>query len=73
MKTLITLLISVAVFSAASNVAAQAKPEGIRARTTPVKVGDTAPDFTLNEINGKPVTLSKLRKPVVLVFYRGYW
>jgi cytochrome oxidase Cu insertion factor (SCO1/SenC/PrrC family) len=33
-----------------------------------------APDFTLNDQNGKPFTLSSLRgSPVVLVFYRGYW
>jgi cytochrome oxidase Cu insertion factor (SCO1/SenC/PrrC family) len=33
-----------------------------------------APDFTLNDQDGKPFTLSSLRgAPVVLVFYRGYW
>ncbi len=35
-----------------------------------LKVGDVAPDFTLQNENGEPVTLSKLRgKNVVLVFY----
>jgi cytochrome oxidase Cu insertion factor (SCO1/SenC/PrrC family) len=40
-----------------------------------VKVGDEAPDFTLEKEAGKPVTLSEYRgkKTVVLVFYRGYW
>ena len=40
-----------------------------------VKVGETAPDFTLMDQDGKPVTLSTYRnqKAVVLVFYRGYW
>jgi len=34
----------------------------------------SAPDFTLNDQNGKPFTLSSLRgSRVVLVFYRGYW
>jgi cytochrome oxidase Cu insertion factor (SCO1/SenC/PrrC family) len=34
----------------------------------------TAPDFTLNDQDGKPFTLSSLRgSRVVLVFYRGYW
>ena len=44
-------------------------------RSTPVKVGDTAPDFTLEDQNGQKVTLSESRgkSPVVLVFYRGYW
>lgn len=40
-----------------------------------VAVGDAAPDFTLEDQNGKRVTLSDARgkNPVVLVFYRGYW
>lgn len=40
-----------------------------------VKVGAVAPDFTLEDVDGRPVTLSSLRgrKKVVLVFYRGYW
>lgn len=33
-----------------------------------------APDFTLNDQDGRPFTLASLRgSPVVLVFYRGYW
>lgn len=40
-----------------------------------LKVGDKAPNFTLNNAKGKAVTLEdKLKKgPVVLVFYRGSW
>jgi peroxiredoxin len=40
-----------------------------------VKVGDEAPDFTLEKEAGKTITLSEYRgqKTVVLVFYRGYW
>jgi len=47
------------------------------------KVGAQAPDFTLPDKDGKPVTLSKLwggdpdvgtqGQWVLLVFYRGYW
>lgn len=34
----------------------------------------TAPDFALNDQDGRPFTLSSLRgSRVVLVFYRGYW
>jgi len=42
---------------------------------TRLKVGDEAPDFTLEDQDAKPVTLSSYRgkKSVVLVFYRGYW
>jgi peroxiredoxin Q/BCP len=37
----------------------------------PLKVGDRAPDFTLPDTDGKPVTLSKLlgEGPVILAFY----
>ena len=40
-----------------------------------VKVGQAAPDFTLEDMEGKGITLSDFRgkKTVVLVFYRGYW
>jgi cytochrome oxidase Cu insertion factor (SCO1/SenC/PrrC family) len=40
-----------------------------------VKVGQPAPDFSLEDADGKATTLSDLRgkKSVVLVFYRGYW
>jgi cytochrome oxidase Cu insertion factor (SCO1/SenC/PrrC family) len=39
------------------------------------KVGQPAPDFTLEDMDGKNITLSDFRgkKTVVLVFYRGYW
>lgn len=40
-----------------------------------VKVGDTAPDFTLENLDGRRISLSDFRnkKNVVLVFYRGQW
>jgi peroxiredoxin len=40
-------------------------------RTETLKVGDTAPDFTLRDQDGEPVTLSSFqgRKNVVLVFH----
>jgi len=38
-------------------------------------VGQPAPDFTLPDSTGRPASLAEYRgkKPVVLVFYRGYW
>lgn len=44
-------------------------------RSSPISVGDIAPDFTLEDQNRNKVTLSDARgkSPVVLVFYRGYW
>ena len=40
-----------------------------------VKVGDTAPDFTLENMDGQKISLSDVyrSKKVVLVFYRGQW
>lgn len=37
----------------------------------PIKIGDRAPDFTLPDTDGRPVTLSKLLEqgPVILAFY----
>ena len=35
-----------------------------------------APDFTLNDANGKPVSLAEMRnanRAVLVIFYRGYW
>ena len=45
------------------------------ARTTPVGIGEMAPDFTLEDERGRRVKLSAARgrMPTVLVFYRGYW
>ena len=50
-----------------------AQAQNAKSRTEPLKVGVVAPDFTLTDQNGKSVTLSKVEKPTVLVFYRGYW
>lgn len=40
-----------------------------------VKAGDRAPDFTLESLDERRVTLSSYQgaKNVVLVFYRGHW
>lgn len=46
---------------------------GITAKA--LKVGDKAPDFTLPNVCGEAVTLSKLlaKGPAVIAFYRGAW
>ena len=47
----------------------------IAQRSTPIALGEIAPDFTLEDQNGNKISLSDARgkSPVVLVFYRGYW
>lgn len=61
--------------SIAGPFAVQAAQPHATMRSTPVATGDTAPDFTLQDQNGRPFTLSSEWKsqPVVLIFYRGYW
>jgi cytochrome oxidase Cu insertion factor (SCO1/SenC/PrrC family) len=44
-----------------------------RAKTEALKVGETAPDFSLVSDAGTTVNLSTYKEPVVLVFYRAYW
>ncbi len=50
-----------------------AAAQNAKSKTEPLAVGGVAPDFTLNDQNGKAVTLSKVGKPTILVFYRAYW
>ncbi|MGB5716490.1 MAG: redoxin domain-containing protein, partial [Gammaproteobacteria bacterium] len=42
---------------------------------TALTVGDIAPDFTLPNVTGQPVSLYEVLKrgPVVVSFYRGGW
>ena len=47
--------------------------QNARAKTDPLKIGETAPDFSLNDENGKPVKLSSTNGTTVVVFYRAYW
>ena len=51
----------------------QLRRSGIMDRV--IKPGTPAPDFTLNDQNGNPVTLSALTAsgPVVMSVFRGFW
>jgi AhpC/TSA family len=50
---------------------------GARVPATPTAlvVGEPPPAFTLPDSAGRPVSLTDYRgtKPVILIFYRGYW
>jgi cytochrome oxidase Cu insertion factor (SCO1/SenC/PrrC family) len=78
MKTLISLALAiwaVAFGVVAITLSTQQPLDQKKVRIAPLKVGEVAPDFTLEDQNGSKVTLSEARRksPVVLVFYRGYW
>jgi len=47
----------------------------VPATPTALHLGERAPDFTLPDATGRPLSLAEYRgrKPVVIVFYRGYW
>jgi cytochrome oxidase Cu insertion factor (SCO1/SenC/PrrC family) len=47
----------------------------LKPRSSPVQVGEMAPNFTLEDQNGQKVALADARTkaPVVLVFYRASW
>ena len=50
--------------------------KGLPSAANAPRSGMQAPDFTLSDVNGKPVALSGLLKnnrAVLLIFYRGYW
>ena len=58
----------------APRLASAADQPAAEKRGAPVPVGEMAPDFTLEDQDGRKRTLSAERgKPVVLVFYRGHW
>ena len=75
---LFALLIFLAALAGAPAIAQLGPKDGGDLRATElgrVKAGQVAPDFTLEDVDGKSVALSDFRgkKSVVLVFYRGYW
>ena len=70
---LFALFCSIALTTVANPFASN--PSDEMKRSSPVSVGEQAPDFTLEDIQGNQVTLSATRGkvPTVVVFYRGYW
>lgn len=71
---LLAAFLSCALVAFATAAADRQAGPGVK-RDTPVAVGDVAPDFALEDQDGRRHTLSAERgkQPVVLVFYRGYW
>ena len=70
----IAAAIAFLITSLSCETAKESPTEGSVPRTTPVQVGEMAPDFTLEDQNNQTVTLSSTRgMPTILVFYRGHW
>lgn len=70
------LAIASPVFGQASPVLGPADGRDLPAVDTGrVRVGDPAPDFTLESLRGGTITLSQFRgkRNVLLMFYRGHW
>lgn len=51
----------------------QEEPTATEAQTTVAAEGQTVPDFTLNDPEGKPFTLSSLRGKYVVLDFWGTW
>lgn len=47
----------------------------LKPRTSPLQVGEVAPNFTLEDQQNQKISLSQARgkTPVVVAFYRGHW
>ncbi len=71
----VTIILVVSLSYAACQRSSESSSEELKPRTSAVQIGDTAPDFTLEDQHNQKVTLSSARGsvPSVLVFYRGYW
>lgn len=74
-KTLLSALLIAGALAAVSVDAADTGTGAVPKRSPPVGVGEVAPDFTLEDQNGRPHPLSAQRgkRPAVLIFYRGHW
>lgn len=76
MNDMRTNLISAAILVGLLSIAALAQGNMMmseRSKTDALKVGETAPDFSLVSDSGKTVTLSSIKGTKVVVFYRAYW
>ena len=74
-KLAAVLLLFLIAFSCSNSKINSGLDAELRPRNEPVKIGEMAPNFTLEDQNGQKVTLSALRgnAPTVLAFYRGNW
>jgi hypothetical protein len=87
-KALSVVLAVIALFPVGLTAFAFVTARKLPGSTAAPQVGERAPDFTLSDTSGKPVSLDQLLAPpsgsssepgtpapkaVLLIFYRGYW
>jgi peroxiredoxin len=70
-KTLLVIVCLALPLASCGNAGEDRKPETPNSAAFGVMTGQRAPDFTLNDLNGTPFTLSALRdkNPVLLIFW----
>lgn len=54
------------------NTSQDGKNSSSEPQKTELKVGDTAPDFTVTDVNGQTFSLSSQSKPVAIFFFAGW-
>ena len=80
-KTILSMMLAIVAMSGcADNSKKQAEAENTQSQdisltsdSSPITSNDEAPDFTLNDLNGKPLTLSSLRGKYVILDFWGSW
>ncbi len=73
MKKIFFAILLIFVFSATNNIVAQEKTPVVYENEYLVKVGDAAPDFTLELTDGTSFTLSEQRGKVVMLQFTASW
>ena len=79
-KYILSIMMAVVAMSGCADNSKKQQAEGTVAETVEVETstaveadGVMAPDFTLNDLNGKPLTLSSLRGKYVILDFWGSW
>ena len=85
-KYILSISLAVIALSSCAGNSSRSEESGVRSENTPTtdistdsslqttdSSSDLAPDFTLNDLNGKPLTLSSLRGKYVILDFWGSW
>jgi cytochrome oxidase Cu insertion factor (SCO1/SenC/PrrC family) len=75
LRVVLTVVLAASLSCSACKRDSHSSADQLKPRTSPVQVGDEAPNFTLEDQHNQKVNLAAARgsMPTVLVFYRGYW